>query len=158
MAIDRYVIRYLPYDPDEDTDAMGVSLVNPESGPTPTALYPGNEGITTPTHFWRNYSMINLAALSAKPRVQQEFEFQLLGAGGAFVDPVDSIWIGGWALYSGGVIEVAAYIDDEYTIIGTFDMGNPYLLDTFNEQVALSIPAPDPQAFWTRLKQSIEII
>lgn len=177
MAIDKTVIRFLPYDVGDYGGNIGMRR-SPGSGPSgvATAAFPGLAAFGSIANVWNAdapmdgwYSSLNTGSAGLTGAVR-EFEFILLGADGLTLDPLtisdDRIYIGvggdGGAVYAGGIIEVGVYVGGVYAAIGTADLGIPYDWATGWEydgayEVVLDWSAlPAPPAFWTALKDSIE--
>lgn len=162
MAINSVVIRYLPYDINNVDGEMGVAR-HDQGGSYASAFYPGNEAHTAVGYFnGVSLSAVNMYSAGMTGAVR-EWPFVLLAADGVSVWPIDrnttSVKVGFGQCYAGGVIEIGAYIDGAYALLGfgSFYGLNPDL-DHYNYSGLIDVALiwPLPPAFWTALKDSIE--
>lgn len=178
MAIDRTVIRYLPYDTLNTSGKIGVRRAQLTGAPgVATAVFPGNGAGTSLAYVYTDgepiggwYSSLDLhtAGLSGPVR---EFEFVLLGADGLTAAPLSQadtvvyVGVGGdsYAVYAGGVVEVGAYVSGVYTPLGSADLGVPFDFDIgWSYQGAFEVALdwsdlPGAPMFWTSLHNAYEV-
>lgn len=176
MAIDRTVIRYLPYDTLDTSGKIGVRRAQLTGAPgVATAVFPGNGAGTSlayvymggePTGGWFSSLDLHTAGLSGPVR---EFEFVLLGADGLTATPLSQadtvvyVGVGGdsYAVYAGGVVEVGAYVSGVYTPLGSADLGGPLDISWLYQgafEVALDwSDLPGAPMFWTSLHNAYEV-
>lgn len=165
MAIDSVVIRYLPFDPFETNGGIGVSKYPMQSSTSKhTAFYPGNEAYTSigfasyggsPGYF----SSMDMASAGIVGAVR-EWEFVTLAEDAVTIDQIDlstdTIYMAYFSVYSGGTLEIGAYISGVYTTIGTADLGIPFDPDTGWDFIGGAVIALDwgpVPAFWTQLRK-----
>ena len=177
MAIDKTVIRFLPYDAGDNFGMIGVRRT-PTTGPDgiATAAFPGKESSAVLASVWMGgssnggwFSSVDMQAAGLSGAVR-EWEFIPIGADGLTLTPLTQadaviyLGVGGdnYLVYAGGVIEVGVYVGDVYASIGSADLGIPFDWDSNwrydgTYEVLLNWSAlPAAPAFWTALKDSIE--
>lgn len=176
MAIDRTVIRYLPYDTLDTSGKIGVRRAQLTGAPgVATAVFPGNGAGTSlayvhmggePTGGWFSSLDLHTAGLSGPVR---EFEFVLLGADGLTATPLSQadtvVYVGvggdGYAVYAGGVVEVGAYVSGVYTPLGSANLGVPlgkgWLYQGASEVALDWSDLPGAPMFWTSLHNAYEV-
>lgn len=179
MAIDKTVIRYLPYDTGDYGGNIGMRrALAPGSPMTATAAFPSKEAFASVAYVWDGgagnddyFSSLNTGQAGLVGPVR-EFEFILLAGDGVTLAPLEEgesriyIGVGGdtSAVYGGGIIEVGAYYNGVYVALGYADLGIPFNWSGPVQwaysgvyEVALDWSAlPAPPAFWTALKDAIE--
>ena len=168
MAIDSVVIRYHPYDPFAGSYAMGVTVNEVNFSGLATAFYSGYAAYTSSTFIGYPYvggggfistMDMDAAGLTGATR---EWAFVTLAPDGTTLAPVDEdtseILVGFTQCYAGGVVEIGAYIDGAFVLLGSgsfssFSDGGDY---TGSMSIDLTWPAVPP--FWTSKRNTVEIV
>lgn len=178
MAIDRMVIRYLPYETNAAIDYLGVSRHPLPEVSRHTAVYPDHLAETLICFFYddalfvdKYYSGLDLGAAGLTGAVR-EWSFVTLADDGATLAPIDATvdavhvayGYGYSPSYSGGVVEIGVYRAGEYQVLGAQSIGVDGPGDPYSDSESWVWPGwttvrltwPGPPAFWTALKDSIE--
>ncbi len=181
MAIEKTVIRYLPYDTGDYGGNIGVRR-SPPPGTygKATAAFPGNEAFANVASVWDGssgtsgyFSSVDTGWAGIVGPVR-EFEFILLAEDGVTLAPLEQgesiiyVGVGGdnVAVYGGGIIEIGAYYDGQYFDLGYAELGTPWdwsgpVQWNYDGIYEVFLGWPDPPAappFWTALKNSVETV
>ena len=177
MAIERSVIRYLPYDVGDYGGSIGIRR-SVETGPygVATAAFPGREAYASVGGIYDGinghvsyFSSLNTGSAGLTGAVR-EFEFILLGPDGVTVSPLSPsdtelvLAVGtDNAVYGGGVVEVGVYESGVYSSVGWTDLGIPYDLESnwnYMGVFPISLFWGEPPAaprFWTDIRGAYEV-
>lgn len=171
MAIERSVIRYLPYEAGDTDGKIGISryaLV--DGGVLATAVYPGRSAYTSLAHvaYAGSCSSIDMDGAGLTGGVR-EWEFTPLAANGVTLAPLTTdvtsliIGLGGDSdpPYAGGVIEVGVYVSGQYAVVGALSLGTPFDIGwLWNGAHTVRLDwsdLPGAPAFWTDVRGAYEV-
>ena len=178
MAIERSVIRYLPYDVGDYGGSIGIRR-SVETGPygAATAAFPGREayasvgGIYDEINGYVSYFSSLSTGSAGLTGAVREFEFILLGSDGVTLEPLSpsdtdlvlAVGADNGAVYGGGVVEVGVYEDGVYSSLAWAELGIPYDFESNWKYMGIfpiSLVWGEPPAaprFWTDIRGAYEV-